>query len=188
MPRTCEDALDDLFNGFSAQTFVEKPCIIAKVINQYTVDVTYYDNNSPNTLVNVPVKHLQTNSAFIFLPLKAGDCGTIRFFDNDVTTYYNGSDIESTEERTHDINDNEFTYGFYPTTKQYVFPTGDLVIGTKDGATINMTGNGITISGGDVTILGSSINIGSNVTIDGKNFLEHQHSNGNQGANTGGVV
>jgi len=178
---TPEELLSDIFDGFSAQTLVEKPCIITNVVNQYTVDVTYYNNNEADILYNVPVKHLQTNSAFIFLGLKVGDCGTIRFFDNDVTPYYNGSDIESTEERTHNINDNVFSCGFYPSTKQYIFPQGDIVIGTTTGAVINLTADGITITGGMITING-------NVTIDGKNFLEHVHSNGNEGANTGGVV
>ena len=173
--RTPEEALDDIFNGFSASTLVEKPCVISKVIDNYTVDVTYYDNNEPNTLVNVPVKHLQTNSAYIFLKLNVGDCGTIRFFDNDVTAYYNGANGASSEERTHDINDNEFTYGFYPSAKHYVFPEGDIVIGTVDGGLI-------TISGSNVTI------IGGNTVIDGVNFLNHTHSNGNQGNPTGGVI
>lgn len=173
--RTPEEALDDIFNGFSSQTLVEKPCVISKVIDNYTVDVTYYDNNKPYTLVNVPVKHLQTNSAFIFLKLKAGDCGTIRFFDNDVTAYYNGSDVESDEQRTHDLNDNEFTYGFYPSAKHYVFPDGDIVIGTKDGAKINLTSSGISISGGAITVSGSTVEIGENTTIDGIEFLTHKH-------------
>lgn len=185
---TPEEILGNIFDGFSAQTLVEKPCVITNVINQYTVDITYYNNNEPNILYNVPVKHLQTNSAYVFLGLKAGDCGTVRFFDNDVTPYYNGSDIESTEERTHNINDNLFSCGFYPSPKQYIFPNGDIVIGTASGAVINLTADGITISGGSITINGASVEIGSNVTIDGKNFLEHVHSNGNMGANTGGVV
>ena len=42
--RTPEEALGDIFDGFSLQTFVEKPCVITNVIDQYTVDITYYDN------------------------------------------------------------------------------------------------------------------------------------------------
>lgn len=186
--QTPEEVLNDIFNGFSAQTFVEKPCVISNVVNQYTVDITYFDNNIPNQLYNVPVKHFQTNTAYIFLGLKAGDCGTVRFFDNDITAYYNGSDVASNEQRSHDLNDSTFCYGFYPSTKQYVFPVGDIVIGTTTGAEINITGDAITITGGAVNIVGASVNLGENVTIDGKNFLQHVHSNGNQGQNTGGVV
>lgn len=186
--QTPEEVLNDIFDGFSATTFVEKPCVISNVVNQYTVDITYFDNNIPNQLYNVPVKHFQTNTAYIFLGLKAGDCGTVRFFDNDITSYYNGSDVASNEQRSHDLNDSTFSYGFYPSTKQYVFPVGDIVIGTTTGAEINITGDAITITGGAVNIAGASVNLGENVTIDGKNFLQHVHSNGNQGQNTGGVV
>lgn len=173
--RTPEEALDDIFNGFSSQTLVEKPCVVSRVIDNYTVDITYYDNNEPNTLVNVPVKHLQTNTAFIFLALKVGDCGTVRFFDNDVTAYYNGSDVASDEDRMHDLNDNCYTYGFYPSVKHYVFPESDIAIGTVDGGLITISGSNVTISGGKTV-------------IDGVNFLNHTHSNGNQGNPTGAVI
>lgn len=51
--------------------------------------------------------------------------------------------------------------------------------------------SGMTIkgdSGGNITINGGNIIITGNTTIDGKSFLGHQHSNGNNGFNTGGVV
>lgn len=196
MPRTANDSLIDILNGFSGSMLVEKPCKVVNVNSQYSVDVEYYDNNDIDYLYNVPVKHIQTQKAFVFLGLSVGDCGTIRFFDNDVTGYYSNSEYVSDEERTHDINDNLFSVGFYPSVSQYVFPSGDVVIGTTSGATINLTSNGITINGGDITITGggsvsvsgSSVTIGSDTTIDGKKFLEHTHSNGNQGKPTGGVI
>ena len=50
-------------------------------------------------------------------------------------------------------------------------------------------GGDITITGGgSVSVSGSSVTIGSDTTIDGKKFLEHTHSNGNQGKPTGGVI
>ena len=86
------------------------------------------------------------------------------------------------------VNDNIFEIGFYPDNENYIYPDGDLVIGTKAGALISLTEKAINISGGNINITGSNVNIGNNTTIDGKKFLEHVHSNGNQGANTGGVV
>ncbi len=188
MPRTCNDALNDMLSGISTRTLVEKPCKIVKVNSQYSVDIEYYDNNQPDYLYNVPVKHLQTQSAFVFLGLKSGDCGTVRFFDNDVSGYSFDDEYISNEVRTHDINDNLFSLGFYPAKSQYVFPKGDVVIGTTSGAVINLNSSGITISGGEIIITGSSVSIGNETTIDGKKFLEHTHSNGNEGNPTGGVV
>lgn len=196
MTRTANDSLIDILSGFSGAILVEKPCRVVKVNSQYSVDIEYYDNNEADYLYNVPVKHIQTQKAFIFLGLNVGDCGTVRFFDNDVTGYYENSEYLSDEERTHDINDNLFSVGFYPSVNQYAFPAGDIIIGTTGGAIINLTSGGITINGGDITITGSgsvsvaggSVTIGSDVTIDGKKFLEHTHSNGDQGSPTGGVI
>ena len=69
-----------------------------------------------------------------------------------------------------------------------MFPQGDIVIGTTSGAVINVTGENITITGGTIDISGSSVNLGNDTTIDGKKFLEHTHTNGNNGSPTGGVI
>ena len=123
------------------------------------------------------------------MKLKEGDRGIVRFFDDDIDLYRTSGVIaESSEVKVHDINDNIFEIGFYPDTENYVYPDGDIVIGTKAGALISLKDNNINISGGNITITCSSVNLGNNTTIDGKVFLEHTHSNGNQGANTGGVV
>lgn len=187
MTKTCNDSLNTVLDGFSSSILVEKPCRVTRVNSQYSVDIEYYDNNIKDFLYNVPVKHLQTQNAFVFLGLNAGDRGTIRFFDNDVSEYIKGSADAGTEIRTHDINDNHYCAGFYPQKEQYLFPEGDVVIGTCSGAVVNLTGNGISISGGDITISGSSVTLGSNTIIDGKAFLQHTHSNGNEGNSTGPV-
>ncbi len=182
MSRTVGESLNDLLNGLSGNVLVEKPCTITKVNSQYSVDIEYLtNNNQKDFLYNVPVKHLQSQKAFVFLGLNKGDKGTVRFFDTDVTEYYHGGEYTAIGGRNHDINDNLFSLGFYPKKEHYIFPSGDVVIGTKDGALINLTGQAITITGGNITI-------GSNTTIDGKVFLEHTHSNGNQGNPTGGVI
>lgn len=192
--RDCNEALSDIFKGFSGGILVEKPCEIVKVNSQYSVDIVYFDNNEEDYLYNVPVKHLQTQNAFVFLGLNVGDSGTVRFFDNDVTGYYNDDEYISDEVRSHDINDNLFSLGFYPKSSQYAFPEGDIVIGTTGGALINISGNTVSISGanitvsGNVNISGGAVTIGADTTIDGKEFLEHTHSNGNNGSPTGGVL
>lgn len=194
--RDYHDSLEDLFNGLAAQIFVEKPCKVVNVNSQYSVDIEYYGANGTDYLYNVPVKHLQTQRSYVYLGISSGDRGTVRFLDEDVSAYVNSTIQKYPDLRTHDINDNLFCLGFYPSESRYIFPTGDLVIGTTSGAVINLTADGISITGADVTINSSSsvtinsssVEIGSDVTIDGKKFLEHTHSNGNQGAPTGGVI
>ena len=181
MMNNCNNSLNNLLQGLSKTTLVEKPCKVIKINSQYSVDIEYYDNNTSDKLYSVPVKHLQTSSAYIFLGLKVGDYGTVRFFDTNVSEYIHGKISSTTMERQHDINDCVFSYGFYPSTAQYTFPQGDIVIGTPTGATINISGETITINGG-------TIELGPNTTIDGKVFLEHTHSNGNNGNPTGKVI
>lgn len=186
--RKSTDSLNDILQGLLNTILVEKPCKIIKVHNQYLVDVEYYDEYQKDILYKVPVKHLQTKNAYVFLGVKPGDCGTVRFFDKDISYYNKGSEDNGGDNRCHDINDGLFSLGFYPAPEQYIFPEGDVVIGTKNGALICVNSQNITISGGDVSITGSAVNIASNTVIDGINFLEHKHSNGNNGANTGNVV
>lgn len=186
--RKSTDSLNDIIRGLSKATLVEKPCKIIKVHSQYLVDIEYYDNYQNDYLYKVPVKHLQTQNGFVYLGLKVGDSGTVRFLDNDISYYNRGSEDNGNEIRMHNINDGLFSPGFYPSTKQYIIPEGELVIGTNSGALINLNNGNISISGGNITINGSSISLGENTVIDGITFLNHCHSNGNDGQNTGGVI
>ena len=134
------------------------------------------------------MQHYKTQNAFFIINLKVGDRGVVSFFNNDVDLYRTAGVIaESTENKTHDINDNLFQVGFYPDTENYIYPEGDLVIGTKSGALVSMTETGINITGGSIVIKGSSVNISDNVIIDGKNFLNHTHKD-SQGGTTSGVL
>lgn len=178
-----------ILNAVKKGVRVQYAAKIIKVNSQDSVNIEYYSNGVADILQNVPVRHLKSPTGFFILKLKEGDRGIVRFFDDDIDLYRTSGVIaESSEVKVHDINDNIFEIGFYPDNENYIYPDGDLVIGTKAGALISMTGNGINITGGNINITGSAVNIGNNTTIDGKNFLEHTHSNGNQGADTGPVV
>lgn len=200
--RTCEDSFADILNGFSSQLLVEKPARITKVYNQYCVDIEYSEGGISDSLPRVPVKHLQTNRAFVFLKLKEGDMGTVRFFDNDVDGYKRGT-IESEAAqvsesiRKHDINDNLYDFGFYPEKEQYIMPDSEICIGLRNqSALIEFTENGnivlkansLSISGATIQVTGSNVEIGNSTKIDGKDFLSHTHSNGHEGSPTGGVL
>lgn len=188
MTQSCNKNLTELVLGLSKNILVEKPCKIVKIHSPYLVDVEIYENNVPDYLYNVPVKHLQTNSAFIYLGLKIGARGTVRFFDTDISQYYQNSDTEGKATRLHDINDNYFTTGFYPENEQYILPEGDICIGTGSGALIKINGNSISITGENILINAANLTLSGNTTIDDKVFLNHTHSNGNNGGATGGVI
>lgn len=187
--RSFEGAFSRILKALKKDLRVQFAAKIVKVNSQDSVNIEYYSNGVADILQNVPVRHLKSPTGFFILKLKVGDRGVVRFFDDDIDLYRSSGVIaESSEAKVHDINDNLFEIGFYPDNENYIYPDGDLVIGTKAGALISLTEKAINISGGNINITGSNVNIGNNTTIDGKKFLEHVHSNGNQGANTGGVV
>lgn len=178
-----------ILNAVKKGVRVQYAAKIIKVNSQDSVNIEYYSNGVADILQNVPVRHLKSPTGFFILKLKEGDRGIVRFFDDDIDLYRTSGVIaESSEVKVHDINDNIFEIGFYPDNENYIYPDGDLVIGTKAGALISMTGNSINITGGNINITGSAVNLGNNTTIDGKVFLDHIHSNGNNGADTGPVV
>ena len=180
--RSFEGAFSRILKAVKRDLRVQYPAKVVKVNSQDSVNIEFYSNGKADILSNVPVKHLKSPTGFFIIKIKEGDKGVVRFFDDDINLYrISGVIAESSEVKVHDINDNLFEGGFYPDSENYIYPEGDVIMGTNAGALISMTGTSINISG-------ANINIGSNVTIDGKNFLEHQHSNGNEGANTGGVV
>lgn len=187
--RSFEGAFSRILKSVKKDLRVQFPAKVIKVNSQDSVNLEYYSNGVADILSNVPVKNLKSPTGFFILKLKVGDRGIVRFFDDDIDLYRTSGVIaESSETKVHDINDNIFEAGFYPDNENYIYPEGDLIIGTKAGALISLTENSINISGGNININGSNVNIGNNTTIDGKKFLDHVHSNGNEGANTGGVV
>lgn len=187
--KTFEGALSRILHGSKNSINVQYAAKIIGVNNQDNVNIEYYRNGEADILYNVPVKHHKTSNAFFIIKLNVGDKGVVRFFDDDIDLYrQKGVIAASTEQKVHDLNDNLFEVGFYPDSENYIYPQGDLVIGTRAGALISMTENNIIIKGGMINIEGASVNLGPETTIDGKSFLKHKHSNGNQGQNTGGVV
>lgn len=153
------NVLKKIFNTHSTRTLVEKPCIITHVHSPYLVDVEYFDNNKSDILYKVPVKHIQTKKAFVFLTLRVGDRGTVRFLDNDLNNYLAGDNIESSEVKKHSINDGIFCLGFYPNSEQYILPEGDVSVGNTDGTIITINDNTIKIYGEDITVEGNDLTI-----------------------------
>lgn len=97
------------------------------------------------------------------------------------------------------FNDREF-YSYFATGQ--ISPLADdrmhslsdcicipLIIPTEQNGDFNIftTGN-LNINANTINLNASTINISGTLNINGTPFLSHVHSNGNQGANTGGVV
>ena len=175
-------SLNNLIFGIIDGIWVEKPCKIIKIYSQYLVDIEYFDEGKTDILFNVPVKNFQTQRAYFHLKINVGDRGTVRFLDENFLNYLKSSDkILQNFSNSHSIQNGIFILGFYPENEEYEFEEGEISIGTKSGALITINNGAITIRGGNIILDASTV-------IEGKSFLNHTHSNGNNGNPTGGVL
>ena len=182
MTRKLSDSLNDLIYGIINGIWVEKPCKVVKVHSPYRVDIEYYDKDESDILYNVPVKIFQTANAYFYLKINVGDRGTVRFLDNCFLKYLKNFDVNSDLiYKNHSIQNGIFVLGFLPEKEEYEFANGEISIGTKNGTLITLNNDCVTITGGNIVLSGTT-------TIEGKKFLNHTHSNGNEGAPTGGVL
>ena len=172
----------------------QSPAQIRKVNEDGTVDIVVFRNDEIENQVipSVKIKYPESGRAFIYLGVAEGDYGVVRYFDTNIQDYLDGMENFNNDNRTHNTNDACFELGFIPNPSSFVYPSGkNIAIGNKDGSallTVDAEGNINIKSAKTINIESSSVTIGSNTTIDGKIFLEHKHSNGNNGANTGGVI
>lgn len=131
------DIIADVFRMIRDSVNCQLPCKITAVNSDGTVDVLVFRNdNIPDCVFpNVPVRHIETSRAYVFLGLKVGDRGVIRFFDRSVEEYKKGNEDETGDPRLHSFSDGLFEVGFLPTTESYSFPLDKTVeIGNKNGS------------------------------------------------------
>ena len=191
MERSIKEQIDSFIEHIKNSINCQCPAVVEKVNADGTVDLKVYRNDDipgPQYMPSVEVKHLETNRAFIHLGLEKGDCGVIRYFDRSTSNYIEGIDNFDGDIRCHNANDSCFELGFLPNQLKYVYPAGEIVIGSKNGqALIKIDKDNINITGGNINITGGNIIINGNTTIDGKVFLQHQHTD-SQGGTTTGVI
>lgn len=111
---------------------------------------------------------------FITYPIKKGDECVLLFSDREIESWFINGDINPEGyTRMHDLTDAVALFGIrsIPNMIQVLSNALHLFYGNSS---IELTENGVNING--------------TLTINGVPYLEHIHSNGNQGGNTGGVV
>lgn len=138
----------------------------------------------------------------ITFPIKEGDECLIVFSDLCIDGWWQNGGIQNqADSRRHDLSDGFAIVGFKSQkNKLENVSNNSLQIRNKNNVLAEFKDDSITIqtnenvfisidSNNEITIKANSIKLDSNnITIAGKNFLQHMHSNGNQGANTGVVV
>lgn len=182
-----EDELEniwlDLFEALKQQINCQLPCVIETINNNNTVDVRVIQNTQENNQVfpNVPIRHMETSNAYIFLGVSQGDRGVIRFFDNTISNYkLTGNESFDNDVRSHALSDGLFDIGFVPENEHYIYPTDKkLQIGLKNN-TFNLSVDDI-----GETILNSSQNLNFNGGISIGFDTSQLNISGNLSSGTG---
>ena len=171
------NVIADIFRKLRDSINCQLPCKITSVNSDGTVDVLVFRNDKIPDCVfpNVPVKHIETSRAYVFLGLAVGDRGVIRFFDRSVEEYKTGNEEETGDPRQHSFSDGLFEVGFVPSSERYSYPTDKtLEIGNKNGSfKLSFSPDGeITITtekNVSMTCKNASITASADITLSCKN-------------------
>ena len=182
------------FESTTDEIYVQNPCKVVAVHGNYVDVLLYINDEEPDFVIyNVPIIRQETQRAYIFLGIKEGDRGVVKFFDRSVEGYLQSDFDYNSDERQHDINDRCFELGFIPDKEAYVYLTDvDIEIGLK-----NNTAK-ISFANGQITIVGNIIHNG-NLTVNGTitatgeiignsiPLSTHKHSDVTTGQDTSGL-
>ena len=219
MPKSYEEKYDgkqsfgqmlfNRLNDLSEEIKVQLPCQVVSVNyekNQVDLKILDYNHNEKGELIDydiipdVPIRQpLYSGSAYIVLPVRVGDIGTIEFFDSSVDDLITTGNYEfDYTEEWHSINNGLFTNGFLPKDKIFSIDNeAKIAIGTHSGSftfkvnsddTLTLVTPNINIITGTLNVTGD-IHATGTITADtevigaGKNLSTHTHT-GNQGSPT----
>lgn len=147
----------NFFENLTDEIYCNIPCQVISVDGNY-VDVRAFinDDELDSVLYHVPVQQEETQRAYIFLGIKAGDRGTLKFFDRSTEGYLQSDYDYNSDDRQHDINDRCFQLGFLPDAEAYVYPADkEIEIGLKNKKfklSVDNAGNLDIISDGKINL------------------------------------
>lgn len=219
MPRSFKEKYDgkqelgtlffNRFNDVKEEIKVQLPCKVVSVnhqANQVNVEILDYNHDENGELVkypiipNVPIRQpLYSGSAYVVLPVRVGDIGTIEFFDSSVDDLITTGNYEfDYTEEWHSLNNGLFTNGFLPKNKLFAIDSeAKVIIGSHSGKftlkvnsddTLTIVTPNINIITGTLSVSGD-IHATGTITADtdvlgaGKSLKSHTHT-GNQGSPT----
>ena len=188
--KTIAELLKTILTTTTDELYVQLPAEITRVSNDgnYVSAILRINDDEPDIEVHhIRVRHLESKRAYIYLGMKKGDCGVVRFFDRSTEAYLKSDYDYNSDDRQHDINDRCFELGFIPDKEAYVYPTNvDIEIGLKDNtAKISFANGQITIVGnvvhnGNLTVNGSITATGE-ITGNGIALSGHTHTDSQKG-------
>lgn len=163
------ELLNQLLNTTTDELYVQTPATITEVSadGNYVNAILHINDDEPDIEVfHIRVQRPETQRAYIYLGIKKGDKGIVRFFDRSIEGYLKSDYDYNSDDRQHDINDRTLQLGFLPDKESFIYPTAenaDIEIGLKNGnVKMTFTDDGIVIKG-NVSIDGT---ITANKVID----------------------
>lgn len=169
------------------QTAVVKLVTREKIIKQ---GVTVDEEISP--LLDVPICIPRAGGFSLLLPVQAGDECLVIFTDMCYDAWFQSSGVQNQlNRRRHDLSNAIAILGCWSQPRVLPsYPTASAQLRNDTGTCIvEVTPDHVNVTAPTVNVAGSTaVNItGGHTTIDGKNFLNHIHTDP-QGGNTGIVV
>ena len=155
-------------------------------------DMTVKDIAYP-ILVDVPVIMQRSGGFKATMPIVKGDECLVIFADSGIDWWWQsgGCQNKTQDLRRHDLSDGFAIFGPWSIPRNpSTYPSNSARIGKEDdSAYFEVTSSGnINVVGQTLDLSGSTVNLGSNTTVDGKNFLSHSHSGVQGGASDTGPV
>ena len=193
---------------FEKQTLTAKLAIRERFLNSQNKQ---YEFVEVPELLDVPFFFASGGDYSMTFPIKEGEECLVIFADSCIDAWWQNGDIQNPmRRRRHSLSDSFALVGFRSQPKKLEnYSSDSLQIRKADGSVhielkdddISLYAENGNISAeckGELTLKADKIKLeapsgielaGNNQTkIDGKTFLQHTHSNGNEGANTGGVI
>lgn len=208
--RTMESSLTSLLNTFKEVIFNNLHChkvgrILSFDADNQTAQAEMLVQKSIDgkiieypVLVDCPVFVISGGKACITMPVSAGDSCLVLFNDDDMDNWFaTGSKQEPNTNRHHSFTDALIMVGYRHQADKIANYSADSVQLRMGNTIVTISENKaeitdgtakVTVTGGNITLEGSAINIKGTLTINDTPYMSHMHTNGNQGANTGGVV
>lgn len=192
------------FENVTDELYCTLPCQVVAVNGNYVDVKVFINDNEPDmVLYHVPIQRAETNRAYIFLGIKQGDRGTLKFFDRSVEGYLQSDFDYNSDDRQHDISDRTFELGFLPDKEAYEYlTTADIEIGLKNGAckisiaddgTLNVVSNvAMNVTAPTVTITGDIV-VNGTITATGEitgnsiPLSTHKHTGVQTGSGVSGL-
>ena len=122
--KTASELFDKVLKMTTDELYCTLPCQVVAVENNHVDVKVFINDDEPDMILyHVPIQRPETQRAYIYLGIKSGDRGTLKFFDRSVEGYLQSDFDYNSDDRQHDISDRAFELGFIPDKEAYVYPS-----------------------------------------------------------------